>query len=386
MPKPNRGNVLRANIGFSPLGDGKLAEAPTRILLLNDGDLQWEDLSGYKMTAEMAEAVIKEYQEHGTQLPVDYEHMTIDVDQKGGKAPAAGWITKLSWVPNEGLYADVEWTAQAKVEIESGQYKYHSPVIITNSKTKEITRLHSVALTNTPRTRNQRELMAASLRMKVFGSEDGVETMDLTKLKAALVAAGVILDEKAEDDAILTATCGFVEQAAKRAGTFAASLRTKLGLDDKADETVIVAKLDDLRKETVPASEYKAVTDRLAAIESKDKDRESQMLVASAIESAKLNPNDDKQMIWARGYAKTDPLGFAKWVEATPVLYSGGRLITPNKETDGGDDRASVIAGSVKEHADNASLFRGVQRWAYVNSELTMRGLEPLSIEERKKL
>ena len=127
--------------------DGHLADkdVPARILILKEGDIGWENFDGYSLTADMAQAIIADYKQRGTQLPIDYEHASaLDPGEEGIKAIAAGWITDLSWVEGQGLFASVEWTEQAKGEILSGQYKYYSPVIISDKETKAIKRLYSV--------------------------------------------------------------------------------------------------------------------------------------------------------------------------------------------------------------------------------------------------
>lgn len=314
---------LSVAFGFQQVGLPEGA-APSKILLLNDGALQWSGMEDWLMNAEMASAVIAAFEKHGTDLPIDYEHASAnDPGEKGIKAIAAGWITGLTWVDGEGLYGDVEWTVQGKSEVETKQYKYISPVIIHDKKTHAIEKLHSVALTNKPRTMNQRELLAASLG--VFLEKD--VAMDLKALKAALLAAGVKLADDAADDAVLSAACEQIgllvtaKTTAVAAEAVAGSVRTKLGLANDADSVMVAARLDEFTVGKVDASEYAAVKARLEAIELTAKSRESSEAIAFAIETAKLNPNNEKQMAYAREHAKRDPADFRKWAEAAQELY-----------------------------------------------------------------
>jgi phage I-like protein len=340
----------------------------------------------------MATVVIENFQKHGADIPIDYEHTSaLDPGEKGIKAIAAGWIKKLSWVPNEGLYGDVEWTTQGKIEVESKQYKYISPVIIHDKKTHAIEKLHSVALTNKPRTINQRELLAASLGVSLDSGEKE-KVMDLKALKAQLIAAGVKLADDATDEVILAAATehiGKLKSVSESAATteaVAASVRVKLGLAKDADGVAIAAKLDSLRADTVPASEYKAVADRLEKIEQTAKARESQELVATAIETAKLNPNNSEQMAWAREYASTDTIGFKKWSDAAPALYPVGRVVTPSKKLDGGNGgRESVIAMACSEYDDSPQSLKALTgREAFVNDALIEGKFSPLTKGELK--
>lgn len=382
-----RTSIKSACDGFSEI---MLADkqAPSRILLLNDGPIGWEGMEDWIMDSAMAEVVIKAFQEHGTQLVFDYEHSSAeDPGAKGIKAIAAGWITKLSWVPAEGLYADVEWTDQAKMEIESRQYKYHSPVIIHDKKTRAIEKLHSVALTNKPRTKNQRELLAASLS---FSSGENV--MDLKALRAVLAAAGVKLADDAADDAVLTAASEFIaaSQAAKSAAdvavAVAASVKTKLGLSADATKEMVSAKLDEMSTGKVDASEYAAVKARLETVEATIKTRESQELIAKAIETAKLNPNNEKQMAYARDHAKRDPADFQKWMEAAPELYKPGIITKASTTLDkaDGSDRVSIIAKAADEWQSSSHLKSLTGKDAFVNDALRSAGQMTLAAGELK--
>jgi phage I-like protein len=76
----------------------------------------------------------------------DYEHNSAT----GKGSRAAGWIDKLAYVPGKGLFAHVEWTPQAADAIAKKEYRFSSPYFSFDAKTGAISRLYSVALTNTP--------------------------------------------------------------------------------------------------------------------------------------------------------------------------------------------------------------------------------------------
>lgn len=215
--------------------------------------------------------------------------------------------------------------------------------------------------------------------------------MDLKALRAALIAAGVKLADDAADDAVLSAACekiGLLMTVASTTEAVAASVRTKLGLSSDADGTMIAAKISELSTGKVDASEYAAVKARLETVELGLKTRESQELIATAIETAKLNPNNEKQMAYAREHAKRDAVDFKNWMEAAPELYSPGRIVTPSKKLDGvkSDSREGMIAASMAEYAENKDRLRGTEAWAFVNQELFTAGMAKLSADERKSL
>jgi phage I-like protein len=86
---------------------------------------------------------------HGKkQMVVDFEHQSINARQNGKPAPAAGWISGMQAKP-DGIWALVNWTAQAAEMIRNKAYRYVSPVFNHDSQGR-IGRLLNVALTNTP--------------------------------------------------------------------------------------------------------------------------------------------------------------------------------------------------------------------------------------------
>lgn len=79
------------------------------------------------------------------QIPIDYEHQTL----KDMQAPAAGWIKDIV-LKSDGIYGAVEWTERAAEYLKNREYRYLSPVILTQGEERRVVALHSAALTNTP--------------------------------------------------------------------------------------------------------------------------------------------------------------------------------------------------------------------------------------------
>jgi len=121
--------------------------APERIPLIPYGRNTFtrDGKSGeFNFTERDADAIIAEFTERARDLVIDYEHQTL----AGSEAPAAGWINELVKTP-DGLEAGIKyWTDHAKARLESGEYRYFSPVLIFGSGGPAA--LHSVALTNHP--------------------------------------------------------------------------------------------------------------------------------------------------------------------------------------------------------------------------------------------
>lgn len=98
----------------------------------------------FRFSPESADRVIREFHSRARDLVIDYEHQTLT----GGKAPAAGWIGDLVKT-EKGLVAKVNyWTDAAADLLQKREYRYFSPTFLMSGK--EVTALHSVALTNHP--------------------------------------------------------------------------------------------------------------------------------------------------------------------------------------------------------------------------------------------
>lgn len=98
----------------------------------------------FRFSPESADLVIREFHSRARDLVIDYEHQTLT----GGKAPAAGWIGDLEKT-EKGLVAKVNyWTDAAADLLQKREYRYFSPTFLMSGK--EVTALHSVALTNHP--------------------------------------------------------------------------------------------------------------------------------------------------------------------------------------------------------------------------------------------
>jgi phage I-like protein len=89
-------------------------------------------------------------------LPLDFNHATDIASEKGGEAPAAGWMKDFKIGPNNSLMAHVEWTHRGKAALSRGpngeppEVRYLSPVFQFNPKTGDILSLLRAGLTNNP--------------------------------------------------------------------------------------------------------------------------------------------------------------------------------------------------------------------------------------------
>jgi hypothetical protein len=89
-----------------------------------------------------------------TELPVDYDHKSMDV-RHPLDGIAAGWMKRLELRNNgDTLWAEVEWTPKAAEAIANGEYRYISPSFVKGHVYKDGsqigTTLLAAAITNHP--------------------------------------------------------------------------------------------------------------------------------------------------------------------------------------------------------------------------------------------
>lgn len=89
-----------------------------------------------------------------TQLPVDYDHLSLN-PQHPGDGAAAGWITNLALrADGEELWAQVEWTPEGARRIARREYRFASPSFMKNYVDKDGraigATLLAAAITNQP--------------------------------------------------------------------------------------------------------------------------------------------------------------------------------------------------------------------------------------------
>jgi phage I-like protein len=114
------------------------------------GEWNGHPSGSFRLTTTDLQKIIDNFNALKRDIVVDYEHRTLSADE----APAAGWVKSLA-LEGDKLVAQIEWLDKAKTYINSGEYKYLSPVYEFNSYDAKTgapigVTLHSVALTNSP--------------------------------------------------------------------------------------------------------------------------------------------------------------------------------------------------------------------------------------------
>ena len=420
-------------------GKAPVKRPPTKFLLLKDGDIGWANLEGVELDETQAAAIIAAFESHGVDLVIDYEHTTPAVEAgKVTKALAAGWIKGLRYVKGEGLYADpVEWTDGAAAEIAAREYKYSSPVIVYDEETKVIVKLHSVALTNKPRTIGQKELLlAAKLAVELNKETDMKKKTELTialatgkgdkglanvlallkaqdedmgdnmpamssdqaalgQLVATLNANGATLTTDATLSDIIKVAIdqlggetpeGEVPAPEAEAARMK-ELSTRLGVD-VTDHATLLAAVDKLRAGTVSAKDHESMAGRLKALETERMEQAVAATVEKYTASGHLNPNDTAKIAWAKGVCsrKDGIKDFDQLMANAPKVWEPGSTSVGNDDAAGKTKRQQLIAAQLSEFNENQDKLQGVEPWAFVNGGLGLEGEPCLTASERKEL
>lgn len=332
---------LRASAAIADVSlvDGRV---PNRVMLLPIGPLDAVDGRKWRIDdrAHADSVVAATRQRLGRRdFMFDYDHQSHRAPAVAGRAMAAGWAKADGLhVEDDGIYAEVEWTAQARSELRDRQYRYISPEF-GHTKDGRITRLFTAALTNTPALEmaavasaehqiTQEDVMLKDLALKLGLAEDADETaiasaIDTLQSGASLVAIATALklkdDASAEDIATAAA-----EAAARPAETvdlapIAAALGA--GTDATVEQLATAAAL--ARAGTFDATKFVPIETHqlmIGKVAKSDEERATAS-VDAAIEAGKIAPaNRD----WALGYFKQDEAGFTTLVSKSPVILEAG--------------------------------------------------------------
>lgn len=258
-------------------GTAEARQAPTAVRILPAGEFAAVDgrpgnkATGgtWKLTAELARKVIDQVAAQRTDVLVDYEHQSLLAKENGKPAPAAAWLKALEWRDGPadaggGLWAtDVSWTSAAAAALSAGEYRYLSPVFAYDSQGR-VTRLVSVALTNTPALDTLDPLVSRAA-LSLLTGDQGTD-MDQDQQIAALTqerdaAKTNIAALTAERDQAKTQVAALT---AERDQLKAAADQAKLDADKKAHAELLQAALTDGR--LVPAQKPWAEKQSLAAL------------------------------------------------------------------------------------------------------------------------
>ena len=306
--------------------------APTRILIAPWGDV--ESTQGhFVVDGQAVAATIEQFREHGTDIPIDFEHQTLggSYASPDGLAPAAGWIKDLIGIESVGLMADVEWTELGLEHLQKRQYRYLSPVALIRKSDRRLVGLHSAALTNKPAIVGMEALV---------NREDSSEAHDCGVPLAACCQCdrdGASEEhgrtshpwQPGEDSPNQTVQ---IAQAPDKSG-FSRRAGTCGSLDQTLEEESMVETLEKLRKQldldqiNGARQVLVAASRRIAELEQREEDKGAEARVSEAMAAGKLT---EAQREWALKLALSDAQSFDDWSAAAPMVVSLGRTAAPS--------------------------------------------------------
>jgi len=250
------------------------------------------DVPAWRINAATAQRVIAAFS--AAQPPViDYEHQTLHKEANGQPAPAAGWMHGLRWIEGRGLFAEAELTERARALVQSGEYRYFSPVFEYAQGSGEVTRILMGALTNHPAIAGMEAvnlmavMAAASARFtSTPPTTPTKESDDMNELLKKLLAA-LGLPEDASEEQALSAIKALTDKPA-----VAATTATTTAPDPA---------------QYVPVAVVQELQNNIAALSASVHTRAVDDVIAPALGDGRLLPAEEA---WARTTAKT-PAGLA---------------------------------------------------------------------------
>lgn len=327
------------------LGDVELVagRVPNRIMLMPIGQVMPRDGRKPWLVEDRAHAeqiVEATRQRLGTTaMMIDYDHQSSRAPSVAGRALAAGWVKPEGLIADDdGIHAEVEWTAAARAELRDRQYRYISPEF-GHTKAGRVTRLFTAALTNTPALElaavasahidptEEDEVVMKSVIEKLGLAGDADETAILSAIDAlqsgtslVAIAAALSLPEDADAETIATAA---TEAAARPEAVDLKPIAAALDAPEDADVEQLATAATELKAGTIDPTKYVPMeTHRLAIakVAKIDEDR-AVAAVEAAIREGKVAPASRD---WALSLFKKDEGSFVEFVATAAVILSPG--------------------------------------------------------------
>lgn len=315
-----------------------------------------KDAPCWLTNAEIAANLITSVAALANSLVVDYEHQTILSEKNGQPAPAAGWFKSMEWREGEGLFAtDVVWTDRAKAMIESGEYKYLSPVILYSKKTGAVLKILHVALTNHAAIDGMREIAAVAAAKFASLSTNPENSMNEELLEQLRWLLNMPIGSTADE--ILAQLNKLADQVKQTAGaTAAASFDLAAHLAGLHGEIAALKAAEPDASKYVPITVMQELQLQLAALTANQVEKEVDGLVIAALSDTRLLPVQEN---WARELGKKN-LGALK-----DYLASAQPIAALRATQTGGVDQGGAGSGDLSESELAVCKSMGLDPEAY---------------------
>ncbi len=326
--------------------------APTRILIAPWGDVE-STRGQFFVDGQAVAATIEQFREHGTDIPIDFEHQTLggSYASPDGLAPAAGWIKDLIGIESVGLMADVEWTELGLEHLQKRQYRYLSPVALIRKSDRRLVGLHSAALTNKPAIVGMEALVNRE-DAAIDHSTSPNGTAD-TAVAHRGVARGEVKNSAQTVQIAQAEACGSLNNALEEESMVETleKLRKQLDMDQQGGARQVLV----------------AASARIAELEQQEEAKGAEERVSEAMAAGKLT---EAQREWALKLALRDAQSFDEWSAAAPVVVNLGRTAAPSAGDPAAQSGQLVAARARSEYRGEAVLQALTSEDAYVQQAM----------------
>lgn len=253
-------------------------------------------------------AIIQAFHDSAVDLPIDYDHQTLDATDKRGPVPAAGWIDEVE-ERDGAIWGRTVWTPRAAEHLRAREYRFISPVF-RHDKQGRVFRLEGAGLTHYP-----------NLHLQPVANSQGADMTDQTTDKP---------------------------QAQEQAAPAATADKSTAHAKQEAVAPVAAQAIDPTQ--WVPMAQHKQTADELAALKAQVAQEKADAAVREAMSAGKVAPAMKE---WATDYAKRDPEGFAAFCKATPAIVPTAAPTAPvvacNADTLTEEDRQACLMLGISE-------------------------------------
>jgi len=267
-----------------------------------------------------ANNIIANAQAYPAEYPGDYHHASLYADKTGSAAPACGWITPSTLeASNDGIWATVEWTANAAKAIRNKEFRYISPVFTYNKATRETLSFKGFALTHYP---NLGDLTPVANAQNLEESQMD-ELLERFKYMLNLPELATPEEILAEMEKAITRLKAMSAESSDAANTQDQNL---IALIDELETqmTTLAANAQQDLTGYVPRNEFDTVRDQLFTITSENETKRVEVAVNAALDKGVIAP---ASKAWAANYCRKDPEGFADFAanaaKAVPLGEEG---------------------------------------------------------------
>lgn len=258
---------------------------------------------GRKWTLSNPAGLVAAFAANQADLPLDIEHASELKAPKGEEAPAQGWIKAVAHRPGQGVFVQVDWTAEGAAAWRARRYRYVSPAFVHTAE-GEILALSSVALVTRP-----------ALYVPALARSEGQSPQEQTSMSLLTRLVGVLglAATTTEDDLVAAITT-----------------QKSLAADIRNPEKFVPAA--DLQTALARAT---TAENKLAEIETETKAATAAAKVDAAIAAGKLAPASREHWL---SIASDSGEAFDKAVAAMPAILDPSKTDKKPEAAEGDGD------------------------------------------------